>query len=763
MSQAHIDDYAGKNESKPIALDGCTPETLLDYLKSLGLFKVVSEQLDSDARSYWENDIFHIMTKENKESMIEFFMYEYEPLPVVVPWSGSDFFGVDETKEVKPQKKPPTDTELIKAYLSNGSDRLERYNTSVRKVLEIIDEMDITKKDINASSKEGKATKVEFINRLRSSLPGSMVDFLDVATKTGTEEIFMNTLLGSGGGNDGRLNFGSNYMQCVWLCLPDFDEQKDLKGNYRGFDSEESLTTSLFKEGERGYISSDSPGLFSPGGVGGPNAFEGFEAESLRNPWDFILAMEGITLLAGSLSRRHGSQASERASFPFTCRLSPSGSESLLLSERSNREIWMPLWEDKVKINGLTTVFREGRAEVSGRFAEDGLDFAKAVASLGVDRGISKFKRFGIIKGRVGGDNYHSGAKLDTIEVPDSPREHIHLLDDLNDWLERIDWSFSNDSIAERYKRHKVKIEDAIFNYCKYGGTLRLQAILRAAGKAEKAFASASGDGRPRPLHDMSPSWISACNDNSVEYRLACSLASIYDPKVGPIRVQMEPVEWNKKNIFFNKWQSDKRATVWGNRQVSKNLSVILERRLMEGERSDCTYPPIDGMIRASLHDINRFISGDFDESKLIDLLWGLSTIRWYEYDSDKHRPDFSNERTKQISRPYCILKMIFLPYNIDYKKGENGRWESNYDDSGYLVKPEPSVLRLVQGERFGEAFERCSRRLKATGLQMKTSTTPDFAVPPEQKDRLIASLLFPVWEIDKIARYVVKEPKIDE
>jgi len=743
-----------------IALEGCTPETLLDYLKSLGMFKVLSEQLDGDARSYWKNDTFHIVSNEDKEKIIDFFMNEYAPIPIVVPWSGSDFFGVEKTGAIKTHKKPPADSELINSYISNGSERLKEYRGSIEKTLEIIERMDIDKKDIKANSKEGKMMKVEFINRLRSSLPESVVDFLDVATKTGTDDIFMNTLLGSGGGNDGRLNFGSNYMQCVWLCLPDFDDQKDLKGNYKKFDSQESLMMALFKEGEGGSISQDSPGLFSPGGVGGPNAFEGYEADSLRNPWDFILAMEGITLLAGSLSRRYGSMASERASFPFTCRLSPSGSESLLLSEESNKEVWMPMWEDKVKLNGLTSVFHEGRAEVSGKFAESGIEFARAVASLGVDRGISRFRRFGLIKGRIGGDNYHTGAKLDTIEVPDNPREHIRLLDELDPWLQRLGWSFSKDAIAKRYERHREMIEDAIFNYCKYGGVHRLQAILRALGRAEKAFASAGGD-RPHPLHDMSPNWLSACNDNSVEYRLACSLATVYDPNVGPLRVQMEPVDWGKKAKFFNKWLSNRKSTVWGDKNISKNLTAILERRLMEGNRLDLKHPPIDGRIGANLHDINLFISGNFDESKFNDLLWGLSTIKWYEYDSGLHRPDFTSQRTPNISRSYCLLKTVFLPGNIDHI---NGRWELVRDDnSGHFIKNEPSVIRLMQSGRFQDAFAYCSRRLKSSGLNTISPRALDYVVKPQDKDRLIASLLFPVWEIDTIAKYVIKEPKLNE
>ncbi len=763
MFQMNRNDHLGKRNMEDLQLLGCFSRSLLDYLKSIGLFKIISEQLNQGTRSYWEDDTFHIVTDLDKEGIIDFLISDYVPTPVLVPWSGSDFFETKKTrmKDIKSYSEPPTKSDLIKAYLSTDSARIDEYRRAILTALDIIDEMDIVKEDIDAKTKKGKALKIQFIKRLRSSLPESMVDFLDVATETSVDNVYYNTLLGSGGGNDGNLNFGSNFMQCVWLCLPDFDDQKDLRGKYKKFDSKESLKTSLFKEARGMSISGDTPGLFSPSGVGGPNAFEGYEASSLRNPWDFILTMEGTTLFAGSLARRRGTLTPEGVAFPFTCRLSPSGSESLIFSERGNRELWVPLWQDLVRFNSLKYVFREGRAEVSGRFAKDGIEFARAVASLGIDRGISRFQRFGIIRGRVGGDNYHTGAPLNTVEVPLSPREHIRLLDEIDSWMNWMERSLSDEGVAKRYNRHMREIENAIFNYCKYGGVIRLQAVLRALGRAERAFASASG-GRPRPLHDLSPKWLSACNDDSLEYRLACSLASIYDSEIGPIRVQMEPVSWGSSDRFFNVWQDNRKTTEWGNRSFSKNLLAILERRLLEGTKLDLAYPPIDGRIRASLHDIQLFISGRFDESKLIDLVWALSTIKWYEYDAESDRPNFSYVRTREISRPYCFIKMIFLPGNIEYQGSGNGRWVLNREnDSGYSIRSEPGLIRLIQAGNTEEAFARATRRLVSAGLRPIVSMVPRFSIPFDQRSRLIASLLFPVWEMDTIAGYAVRKPKV--
>ena len=41
-----------------LELTGCSPEPLMSYLKALGIFRLVAEQKDKDARAWWQNDSF---------------------------------------------------------------------------------------------------------------------------------------------------------------------------------------------------------------------------------------------------------------------------------------------------------------------------------------------------------------------------------------------------------------------------------------------------------------------------------------------------------------------------------------------------------------------------------------------------------------------------------------------------------------------------------------------------------------------------------
>src|SRR5690606_19165190 len=74
------------------------------------------------------------------------------------------------------------------------------------------------------------------------------------------------------------------------------------------------------------------------------------------------------------------------------------GSAAEADASTARAEMWMPLWNTPASYREISTLFAEGRARVGhgrGRAARNGLDFARAVSTLGVDRGISEFQRFG--------------------------------------------------------------------------------------------------------------------------------------------------------------------------------------------------------------------------------------------------------------------------------------------------------------------------------------------------------------------------------
>ena len=78
-----------------LELRGCAPEPLMAYLKALGIFRLVAEQRYPTARAWWRyDDTFLIRSTLDRDALVEFFLDEYRPSPIVSPWNSRFRTGV---------------------------------------------------------------------------------------------------------------------------------------------------------------------------------------------------------------------------------------------------------------------------------------------------------------------------------------------------------------------------------------------------------------------------------------------------------------------------------------------------------------------------------------------------------------------------------------------------------------------------------------------------------------------------------------------
>lgn len=78
-------------------LDGCAATPLAHYLKALAILRLVAEQKDPDARGWWEGDRFRLATRLDRDALQRFFLYEYQPTPLIAPWNrGAGFFKMND-------------------------------------------------------------------------------------------------------------------------------------------------------------------------------------------------------------------------------------------------------------------------------------------------------------------------------------------------------------------------------------------------------------------------------------------------------------------------------------------------------------------------------------------------------------------------------------------------------------------------------------------------------------------------------------------
>jgi len=730
------------NQTHDTDLAGCAPEPLMAYLKALGVLRLIAEQKDVLARGWWQQDVFVLRSRLDAQALVNFFLRDYRPTPIVAPWAGgSGFFDKDNKKAVD-------------AVANSMTMRLADYRSVVATVRDILNMEGV-------ASKPSDETKVRLLQRYRRELPLSVVDWMDAAMVLHESGQGFAPLLGTGG-NDGRLDFTQNFMsRLITLGV--------VEGKVNEL-SEEWLRSALFGTPAR-QLGTAAVGQFAPGRAGGPNATQGMEGGATDNPWDSVLMLEGTLVLAGAAARRMEPGDVSRVSFPFTVRHVAAGYHSAAENDDqdSRGEIWLPLWGRPATIGELRTLFAEGRADVSGRPARHGLDFARAAATLGVDRGIRLFSRYSFLK-RSG--KAYLALPLGRFEV--RARGEVDLLREIDPWLDSFRRVAVDKNAPPRFRSALRRIDQAILGLCRYGGKTHLQSVLLALGRAERELALTVGKvgnikETVRPLCGLSDGWITQSDDGSQEFAIARALASVYDAehKIGPLRVNLEPVSLSptQGGRLYARWLSDekdperrRRAVVWNAAGLAANISAALERRCMDGQRAGCQSLPLAASASAGLGAVAAFINAEVDDAKIEELLWGLVLV-----DNSRASQVSYNSATKGglVPRAYALLKLLFLPDSVMVERRDDGVVRIRALDrgeEGVRVKPEPEVLHLLRASRLGEACVRGMRRLRASGFSpvprpvLGRRVRDDDWYELQQPDpvsidprRLAASLLIPI------------------
>ena len=721
-----------------ITLRGCAPEPLIHYLKALGVLRLVAEQLDENVRGAWHGDSFVLSTEKTGDELLNFFLRDYRPTPIVAPWNGgSGFYPQDKNQRA-----------MIESLCHADSTRFDDYRAVVAAARHVVGGREEQPKD------EEKAT---LLRQSRREFPESALGWLDAAFVLGEDKVDYPPLLGSGG-NDGRLDFTINFIARLLSVLPETIKQETFQPSVKDTRLDANKYDKLKKKLERQYekhitqsgqqlhaalfldrvaaLENAAVGQFYPAGAGGANATQGVSGGSFVNPWDFILAIEGTLMLASAAVRQLAAGARSRASFPFTARNSTVGYGTATANEKTRAEMWLPLWSRSTSYAEVAHIFREGRVQFSQKknhVARTGFDFARAVAELGVDRGIDAFQRYAFIE-RNGQANL--AAPLGRFEVRERPR--AGLIYEIDTWLDRLRRATADAKrTPPRFGRARVQIEEAIFNLCASGEAGDLRATLISLGDAEAEIARGQRfreEHGLRPLAGLSERWARECDDRTPEFEVAAALASITgEGERGVFRASLEPVEINGAHV---NWTTDDAGAVWGTNSLGDNLAAVLQRRSIDARAGGLSHPLISGRRVASLSAIDRFLHGETDDGRIDDerieeLLRGLALISW------RNTPPAMTQAgaslPPELPRAYALLKLLFLP---------EGKLLRERQTEPIKIRHEPSVISLLRAGRVGDALEVAERRLRSSGLM---PFTHQFHFPDEDGARLAAALLIPI------------------
>lgn len=622
-----------------ILLSGCAPTLLSGYLKALGVLRLVHEQVDGRARGAWRDDGFLLLCDLSAVELREFFLSRYAPTPIVTPWNGgSGFFPKDQQAG-------------IDALRRSGEARFEPYRRTIDACAQVLRESGLVEKPRDED-------KWALLQRLRNQLPDEALPWLDAAYVIAEEPRYP-ALLGSGG-NDGRFDFANNFMQRLGELLLGGGRRR------RGAGPAEQLDAALLGGGGAGVLQDLAVGQFAPAAAGGINMGSGIEGPSRVNPWDYVLTLEGAVLFAGAAVRRLDSGAGRlgMAAFPFHVKTSAVGYGSAADVDQaagaSRGELWLPCWREPASFPELRALFSEGRLELprSRRRAVTGLDATRALASLGVDRGIERFERFAFL--RRNGLAFLA-THLGSLSVPERELDHVDLLEEASARIRDLEGKDPTAAVGAALRT----LQERLYQIS-VGQEEGLTGVLMALGRLEHAVRGARKLSVP-PLR-LDPRWDAAAWDGSAEYAIAAS---------------------------FYRWVA---LDDWGARGPLDNLVRRGLRRLREQGIS-----ALKGPSRVPLRALGVLLSGQLDLPRLESLLFGLSLL--------SAPPAYIPPRAEPalpLDPRFALLRAVTSSHV----------WGGG--DAHPAPEIIPQILRLVEALQWDAALQLAERRLYASDVRLR-------------------------------------------
>lgn len=710
--------------SSVITLAGCTPEPLSNYLKALGVLRLIIEQKqDRQAKGYWHNDAFILVTRLTQEELENFFLYHYQPTPLVAPWNGSTGFYPKDTAQKR----------LLNSIQQAKSERFRIYGATIASAQEQVDALSLT---VQPKEKEEKRRLLE---RLRNELPDEAVKWLDTCALVTSEDLKFPPLTGTGG-NDGNFEFSRTFMQQL-------QELIDFTTGEPAANAASLLRAALFDTTLPGLPFRGKIGQFNPIAAGGANAVPGYDADSRVNPWDFVLMLEGIMLFTAGATRRYEQSEQGGFAYPFTVRPSNVGYGSASEGDEARAELWIPLWSTPTGLRELQTLFSEGRAKVGDRPARYGVDFYRAVSNLGRDRGIDEFVRYSF---QVRNGLSYFAVPLDRFQPKANPQ--VDRLTEIDNWMDSFRRAAQDTNAPASVKRTQRRLETTIVDLSRDKATLL--DVLIVLGEAESALDRSlkfTQEKFLRPLPLLRPTWVSACADNSSEFRLGLALAS------NGLRQRLVRARQGASPRFWEWAGNEDGVTTWTTGDLASNLIAWLKREEIEAQRQEKetakssnpsdTYKPF-----AALDDMVHWINQDVDDERIEAIARGLSLVNLSQSFEVPKPPE------SPIPVAYSLTKLVHhrqLKYEACRKVFERDILAQD------LALPRvPGLLaKLAVGDCY-TAMNLAIRRLSASGLN--PSIVEGVYEPSDRTLRIASALAFPISELD-LARLLKQIRKSDD
>lgn len=788
-----------------LELRGCTPEPLGNYLKGLGVFRLIAEQADPQAHAWWKSGVLFLHTKWSRDELASFFLEGigdatkpiYCPTPIFSPWGGRPGFYADGNEKAKAR------LESLRGL--NPSGRFAASQAVVRATDEVLKAHEWT----NTSKKKRADLKSSIVAAMRNAWVRSGIDWFDACLSLEQDARF-GFLYGTGG-NEGSADITNNFWELI---------EETIGFPTPSSDSSELLRSSIFGDPRVGGTSRTA-GQHFPLAAGSTNCGQDFFGSSSTNPWDVVLMMEGAVLFAGATTKRLSQYGKGKSAFPFMIdHLTTNEASTSTKDEakqdaqimRCRAEFWMPLWNSPTSLNGLCTLLSEGRLQrTSGKRTEHSLHAMEAIKSLGVSRGIDTFHRVALFERR--GKGYYLASSLGFHPTSSSVSSYATQLSELDDFSQQVYRSLrEGPGIPDRVMRARQRFHDALATLlqCDEHHTASssegILGTLVATSSIEREMVSLKDRSTllaPSPA--LSPIWLET-EDDQPEYRLARAIAGITAwgevtsegrsvSAVESIRTNLLPVARHSARWD---WDATSHSAVWSRgAPLEVNLAAVLRRRLVDGQKGLGDGLPLWSSYGAGFDDLLAYWQGTVNADRLDELVHGLALVdtgKWSESSIDHRQqrdeptPDLQsgavwfdpNDEARstlssikwngrqlltkdalraafELPRVYHLLKLCFVGGRMPRRPVEQQTVARTSDE------PFPptclDVLSLLQSGRLAEAVLLAARRLRAKGYPtvLRDDDLRTVDIDLDQCRRLAGMLLIPIRQPGFCAALAIK------
>lgn len=491
------------------------------------------------------------------------------------------------------------------------------------------------------------------------------------------------------------------------------------------------------------------------------NNGQGTFRDGLLSPWAMALACEGLAFLAGGASRRLAARARAVGAFPFVTRSAAPTSRGE--AGRDSAEFWAPLWDRPMAVPEVTALFRRGRAELSGRVALTPSAFATAILRRGVDAGVTEFRRF--VLGWTTAQDYveprfegtfrlpafdDAGSRSTSSATPTTVVATATALERVLGLIERLP---PDRMVGQGWRVTGLRgpVEAA---------TLRLAAAPHSSEAAravlDAAVASLDRVDRNRSFREARVSWeplpiewlpsLFADEQPETEARLALALVSGF-PLSRPLATYRFGVEWS-----HGRFEHAERAParwVWGPGDLPRVLSVVLARRTLDWEstrgKQQREEDPVRVLMPATGQHISRWLDGAIDERLLARWISRLALFDWRTVPNSVTALAHSSKGSIEASGALCLFGLLQPLFDLQSIRLRGAALpQSVLDPESGARTPAAArrLLALLRAGQIGTAIELARSRYAMAGTFLARSDAPWAVREPE---RLLASIIFPV------------------